>query len=542
MTRPIRFLFIALLTATLTTFGGGELRLLADLNPGAVGSFPSNITVFANSVYFGAYTLETGRELFRYDGTNITLVADINETKDDMGGGVMEGNDSLPSWLTPFNGALYFSAYDPRRGAELWKLNGTVPARVADISPDVNDTPKFFPNSSWPAELTVLNNALYFSANSGTTIDNYELWKFDGVSTSRVANIYPDLGTNYSSFPNGLSAFNGALYFMVNDGSHGYELWKHDGAGTIMLSDINPGGPESSSFPKNFTALNNELIFSAVRDDVGYEAWKTDGTNVTLLDINPGPDSSFPDHFTPFNGAVYFRASDPMYGSELWKYDGATTKLAFDINPAGDSFPKNLTVFGPQLVFAANDGVNGWELWKSDGATAQIITNLNVAGDSFPETLVVLKGVLYFTATTPETGYEIWAYDGTNVTIAADINPGPGDSFPQFLTVYNNSFLFRAAADGATDWEPWIYTPTAAPPAFIQPRDLTIDLNGSEIRLQWTTSPGSTNIVQAAADISGAFQDISGQIIPTGSGEVIAEFRETIAVETEIRFYRVKRL
>ena len=542
MTRFIRILLFAIFACTTNTFAAGELRRLADLNPGPVGSFPSNITVFANAVYFGGYTLETGRELFKYDGTNITLVADINETKDDIGSGVLEGNDSLPSWLTPFNGALYFSAYDSHRGAELWKLSDTLPARVADISPDVNDTIKFFPNSSWPAELTVLNNALYFSANSGTAIDNYELWKFDGASTSRVANIHPDIGTNYSSFPNSLTTFNGALYFMAKDGGHGYELWKHDTAGTALLSDINPGGAESSSFPKKFTAFNNELIFAAVRDDIGYEPWKTDGTNVTLLlDIFPGAESSYPDYFTPFNNAIYFRATDPTYGSELWKYDGAT-QLAFDINTAGDSFPKNLTAFGSQLIFAASDGVNGWELWKFDGANAQIITNLNASGDSFPENLVTLNGILYFTATTPETGYEIFAYDGTNITLAADTNPGPGDSFPQFLTIFNNSLLFRATGDGLNDWELWSYTPTVAPPEFIQPRDLKIQLIGSEVHLQWTTSAGSTNIVQAAPDVTGPFQDISAEIRPTGSGEVTAEFAAPIDTASKARFYRIKRL
>jgi ELWxxDGT repeat protein len=527
--------------ATIQTFAAGQLQRLADLNPGSVGSFPSNITVFANSVYFGGYTLETGRELFKYDGTNVTLAADINDTKDDLGGGTLEGNDSLPSWLTPFNGWLYFAAYEPRHGAELWSLQGTNIARVADINPDINDTVKPFPNSSWPSELTVFNNALYFVANSGAAIEDYELWKYDGATTSRVANIHPSIGTNYSSFPNALAVFNGALYFMANDGSHGFELWRFNETGTTMLSDINPGGPDSSSYPKKFTPFKNELIFTALRDDVGYEAWKTDGTKVALIsDINAGAESSYPDSFTEFNGALYFRATDAMHGSELWKYDGNIAELAWDVNPGGNSFPKNLTAFGSRLIFAADDGVNGWELWRFDGANAQIVTNLNAAGDSFPENLIVSNGVLYFTATTPETGYEIWSYDGTNVTLAADINPGPGDSFPQFLTIFNGSLLFRATGDGLNDWELWSYTPSVST-TFTEPRNLTIERIGSEIRLQWISSAGSTNIVQAAADITGQFNDLSGPIIATGSGEVVCEFRLPIASETT-RFFRIERL
>lgn len=541
MNSTLRFLFLAVLTLCGNAFAAGELRRLADLNPGPVGSFPSNITVFADSVYFGAYTLETGRELFKYDGTNITLVADINETADDIGSGTMEGNDSLPSWLTPFNGALYFSAFDPGRGGELWRLTvDSAPSRVADISPDMNDTPKVIQNSSWPAELTVFNNALYFTANSGATIPNYELWKFDGTSTSRVANIHPDLGTNYSSFPNSLAVFNDGLYFMATDGSHGYELWKNGAGATTMIADINPGGAESSSYPKQFTPFNGELIFAAVRDDLGYEVWKTDGTNVTLVsDIYQGSGSSYPDFFTFFNDAIYFRAADASRGSELWKYDGVTTQLVADINAAGESYPKNLIVFGAQLIFAADDGVNGWEIWKFDGANAQIVTNLNAAGDAFPENFIVANNVLYFTATTPETGYEVWAYDGTNVTLAADINPGPGDSFPQFLTAYDGALLFRAAGDGAQDWELWSYTPAA--PNFIEPRDLRIERIGSELRLQWTTTAGSTNIVQAASQIEGPFEDVSAPIVPPGAGEVTAEFRTPLTADAT-RFFRIKRL
>jgi ELWxxDGT repeat protein len=135
---------------------------ISDLNPGTAGSYPSNITVFAKNVFFSAYTLSTGVELWRYNGTNISLVKDINETADDIGGGIMEGNDSIPSWLTPWGNFLYFSAYDARRGGELWRTDGTTTTRVADISPDANDTIKLFaPYSSWPSELTLFNNSLY---------------------------------------------------------------------------------------------------------------------------------------------------------------------------------------------------------------------------------------------------------------------------------------------------------------------------------------------------------------------------------------------
>jgi ELWxxDGT repeat protein len=449
-----------------------EAHQIADINPGASGSYPSNFFAFANNLYFSAYTLSNGFELWKYNGTTVELVADINDTFDDLGFGVKEGNDSLPAWLTEYNGALYFSAYDAKRGAELWRTDGTNVTRVADINPDLNDTIKFNPNSSWPSELTVFNNALYFSANSSATLTNYELFKYDGSSVTRVANIHPDIGPDQSSYPNNLTVFNGALYFMANDGVNGYELWKHDGTSTVLVTNINPGGVESSSYPKLFKPFNGQLYFQAYHSDYGFELWRTDGTNVTLAaDIFPGAESSNPEFFTEYKGALYFRATDGVHGYELFKYDGQAATLAADINPAGDSYPQNLTVLNDTLYSSANDGVNGYELWKFDGAAASMVQDLNPAGDSSPYSFQVANDTLYFVATTPDTGYEPFQLTNGQITVAADINPGPGDSYPQFFFQFGNALIFRAAQDGVSDWEPWVL-PLSAPQN--QPPTVTI--------------------------------------------------------------------
>ena len=435
---------------------GAELRRVADLNPGSVGSFPSNITVFADAVLFGAYTQATGVEPWRYDGTNIMLVRDINNTTDDIGFGVKEGNDSFPAWLTILNEKLYFSAFDPYRGGELWQYDGVNATRAADINPDANDNLKTNAFSSWPQELTVFNEALYFSANGNNVSTNYELWKYEGGMASLVADIHPASGTNHSSFPNGLTAVNGALYFMANDGANGYELWQHDGVNTILLSNINPGGSGSSSYPKYFTEFQGKVYFQAFHQSYGYELWVTDGTNVSLAgDLNPGSASSFPQYFTIYNNDLYFRATSATHGSELWKFDGVTISVAADINAGGEAYPKNLTIYDGALYFSADDGVHGWELWKFDGNNASLAADVNPWGDSFPEELVVQNGMLYFVATTFETGYEIYRFDGSEATLVGDINPGSGSSYPQFLTVFGDKVLFRAAEDGSSNWELW---------------------------------------------------------------------------------------
>jgi len=507
---------------------------VADLNPGSAGSFPSNLTVFGNSLYLSAYTFTTGRELWKYDGGNILLLTNINDTADDIGGGLLEGNDSVPQWPTVFNGTLYFSAFDPRRGGELWRHDGTNAFRVADINPDANDTIKFNPNSSWPTELTVFDNALYFSADGGGVLPNYELWKYDGSAAVRVANIHPDVGVDHSSYPRGFTAFNGALYFMADDGTNGYELWKHDGLNTLLVTNLNPGGPTNSSFPKYFTPFNNALYFQAFHAAYGSELWRTDGRGVSLVaDLNPGTNSSSPEFLTVYNNALYFRASDGVLGSELWKYDGVGATVVSNINLGGDSFPKNLTVFKDELCFAANDGINGWELWRFDGVTASLVTNLNTAGDSFPEALTVFNGALYFVATTPTTGYEWWRYDGQCVTLAADINPSSGNSYPQFPAVFDRELCFSAADDGFSNWELW----TLALAPF---RITSIRVEGNDIDLSWSSLGGTTNIVQVSERVTGPYTNLGGPIMISGSGPSVTNFLDTNATEhAASRFYRI---
>ncbi|MEC8541773.1 MAG: hypothetical protein VXY53_08045, partial [Candidatus Thermoplasmatota archaeon] len=138
-----------------------------------------------------------------------------------------------------------------------------------------------YPGSShgYPADLTVFNNELYFTADDG--INGYELWEYDGVNApSMVADINPGSnpgGSASGSNPAYLTVFNDELYFQANDGTHGTELWKYDGVNApSMVADITPGS--SSSLPGDLTVFNNELYFRAYDGTSGYELWRYDGT------------------------------------------------------------------------------------------------------------------------------------------------------------------------------------------------------------------------------------------------------------------------
>jgi ELWxxDGT repeat protein len=152
---------------------------------------------------------ESARTLLRSDGSlaGTNLLADMSED---------QLSNEIEPHMTVAGGVLYFVAFDPDHGTELWRTDGTRAGNrlVADISPG--------PGSSFPAELTAAGGLLYFTANDGE--HGRELWVTDGTAagTRQVADIAA--GPNSSS-PMELTLAGDHLFFTADDGFTGRELW-----------------------------------------------------------------------------------------------------------------------------------------------------------------------------------------------------------------------------------------------------------------------------------------------------------------------------
>jgi hypothetical protein len=92
-------------------------------------------------------------------------------------------------------------------------------------------------------------------------------------------------------------------------------------------------------------------------------------------------------------------------------------------------------------------------------------------------------------------------------------------------------------ADGRAGVAVW------TPPAIVQLRITELALAGKDVHLSWTAPPGTTNVVQASAKVSGRFADISPNISNAAAGQLTNSFTELGgATNQPTRFYRVRQV
>ncbi len=194
-------------------------------------------------------------------------------------------------------------------------------------------------------------------------------------------------------------------------------------------------------------------------------------------DISTGADSSTPVQFVNCNNNMYFFANTPAYGTELWMIDkNGNTQMLADINPgASSSDPLIIGEVNGKLIFIATDTAHGTELWITDGTTSgtKLLIDIYPGNKSGARSSMKnifdnkiqnsVNGKLYFVGQTAANGSELWATDGTNTGtyLVADIQPGPGSSFPSDINTVNGKVFFWAN-DGIHEYEPWISDGTQA--------------------------------------------------------------------------------
>jgi ELWxxDGT repeat protein len=506
-----------------TWHGTSEVRDIR--GRGQASADPRSLTVVNGLLYFTADDGIHGRSLWDSDGTSqgTHIVAGPN----------MIGFESLQDirQVTAFGTRIAFISTTTDGGEGLWVSDGSKAGTrmLKEIAPQQTLFPplahaEFIPWESNTQELLVNGSLLYFTAYD--PVHGRELWKTDGTlpGTALVRDIrYGPAGSEITL----IAGQGNHILLAANDGRFGRELWTSDGTfeGTRQIRDINTLPNDAN--PSSPVQAGNNLFFAADDGVHGEQLWMLDGTTgktrmVAYINQTVGPTWLAGGDMLPqgadihdmiaLNGRVYFGANDGIHGDELWVSDGtvAGTHMVKDINTQpplpwlwgssginGGASISQLLVLNGQLYFTANDGIHGDELWTSDGtsagthlvkdidtqnsapvpiplvyqsggtpasAQAAIPPNWNFGNDSsYPTSLTVMGNRLFFAASDGVHGNELWVSDGTDAgTVmlrninpeAAGANPTPEDSNPTDLTRVG-AYLFFAADDGIHGTELW---------------------------------------------------------------------------------------
>jgi trimeric autotransporter adhesin len=403
----------------------GTIFLMTISSPSC--TYIQNTSCMINGTLYFSLSSGPSNQLWKSDGNSVTNINNLFS--------------SLPKNLTALNNNLFFTVDNI-----LWKSDGTgIPAGTVQITFTTSNIVKMSSTNN----LLFLFNAngdLYksdgnvgnltfvqyspmdvqtdFRGNVGNTIfftrnQALELWKTDGVTTSKVKDLQNVSFTSagYELYHKYFST-SSLLYFWEEDGNGGRELWRTDGttAGTQMLKDVYSSLNFKNAFP--IAALNaNKLIFTAFDSIHGVEPWVTDGTSLGtffLKDINTNLEHQHQESFmTGLNGKVYFVANDVEHGNELWETDGTTagTNLLKDFskfrkmeykpeNQSDYSHTKfgGMIAYKGKLIFSITDIGTDTKLYKyENNVFTPLIIFSNSTSSKMKQNFIVFKDEVYFT-------------------------------------------------------------------------------------------------------------------------------------------------
>lgn len=396
--------------------------LVMNLNPNfSADSFPSNFTVFNGELYFTADDGVHGRELFKTNGTTISLVKDIKTGSDSS---TNLSDNSLV--FHEINGFLYFFAEDENgQGSDLWKTDGTSAGTVKVLELNTNETTgklQYFKK---------LNTDLYFQFIDSS--GHKQIIKYDTVSNvqTTVLNVYPIGNTGFYNY---LTIFDNKLFTFANG-----RIYYTDG---INSNFVTLGVTGISSFNK-FTVFNNQLIFLGNSSTFGNQdiykcyysvadsAYKVElvynfnagGNNFLNPLVGSIVDDGIP-YFTALNNRLYIAAREqtsPNGGLvyQIYETDGITTQVAIPVTHTGSPTSRPIywiTANNNKLYFLMSGDNSPEQLWEANPINGNFTQLSSYTGPTtqprqiFKRPLKSWNNDIYVEGTTTAEGYELWKF------------------------------------------------------------------------------------------------------------------------------------
>lgn len=398
--------------ASIAAFGQ---TLIQDFNPGAGDGFPDSFYEFNGELYFCATDGNGDNDIYKYDGTTVTLIPDVNTDQ-----------TLYPMQFIELNGKLVFTYRSGQTMEGLWEYDGVnTPTLIADLNPGGTD--------GWESNFTVFNNVLYFCGNDGT--NGYELWAYDGTNAPYMV---MDINPTGDSRPFCFTEFQNNLYFIANTGTQ-RDFFKISGSTVSLVAPGNFNGYKTLPEANGKLYMAGETIIGDENSNTLYEY--TGSGTPTALSCGLGAGelyyAKYP--YQDFNGEMYLMATEVSTWQNVpWTYDY--------VNPAAPT-PQALKGIGGgniigNLVYYASDYSAGQaEITRYDGTTVTTLMDLNPSGNAVWQAPEIYNDKLVFMGTDGTTGLELWEYDDptlslekTGYSIEVQLYPNPASDLVQIST------------------------------------------------------------------------------------------------------------
>jgi ELWxxDGT repeat protein len=400
-----------------------------DINPGPAGSEPSGFYVDGTQVWFSAYAPDSGRELWKIQSpTGPPELIDIAPGP----------ADSRPSAVAFAAGEFLVTSMG------IYRIEDNH-AILVNASPYLNPT--------YQRLLLGRGNKLYF-------FDDY----FGFSSHQNQKSLFVTDGQNISTVRSdlkGIWSFLGhtaeRALFLADDGITGMQVWVSDGTalGTRVVREIAVGTADSS--PQNFTSLDGQLAFLARKDVAGgipeYLVQTTADNSVRDIAVSTGivalNDDSFNGEITGIQRHTRTINSLGQVSHAIVTWDGSQFRLLTKLSPA-QSLVHPVAKVNGILVATVRDSSTASEelaIW-SISAQGELEERLGVVTQFSQGYWSTVGGRQFFVDVDYGSGRaSLWQTDGTV------LGTGPVRNFPEleaFFTdlLYGNDFVITETSDG----------------------------------------------------------------------------------------------
>lgn len=470
--------------------------IVGDLQPGAIGSAPTDLTLFNGDLYFSAEVDEDA------DGVRERLLARANLSTN----GLVQPAYNNGGAPVPLRGPI--DVLGSRLYFGFQAFGGETRAAYITGPASLNSTvvgPVFDGVAQTPFVRMGGGDFFYGYTDQPFGYRDFQLYRVDSTSNAVTALGEP-ISVRYGDGPRDLRVLDGQVYSIVEEDSGSTALHRSDGTvgGTDVLkylytADFGDAIELDALTPERFSVFDDRLYFPAGEDRLDHGLYETNGTPATtnrFADLDRRPIDADLIGLTAMGDRIYFGKrgpllTDPLYiyssnpdGSDLTLleteyFDGSqkTTRF-FDFGPGARGFVVRENVYltdgtagGTQLRFrtyqdfvAANGAIYYVDESGSDrllirrAIDSGVETVLADLGPDFynPETgeyapstlsdLAVLNGAIYFAASVAGGDVELWRSDGQTAAgtgLFKNLRVS-GSSTPRDMTTLGNKLYFTA--------------------------------------------------------------------------------------------------